>query len=610
MMLAVSTAGLAQTCASVTLSSYSYIAPIAGTSVNRIITVNVLGNCLRPATTTDSWISITSGWEPDSRGIGSFQFSVAQNLTGPARIGHIYIAGATFTVTQDGILCTYALQPNPAPNVPVNGGTGSIAVNPNFSTCPWNAVANQTYLTISGGSTGTGRGTVSYKVDSNLANSARNATIVISMAGISTPSVYTIHQLGDSACSFTVSPASKTVLNQATTDTFTVTSTLNTCTRTAVSDVPWLIVTSGASGTGTGTIGYSVQTNTATAARTGHIAVMDATFSVIQTANLCDIFFNPPNTNVAAGTSSGKIGVNSACSWTAASNASWISITSGATSISGQGTISYSVNANLTGASRVGTIQIGSQTFTITQAGPVPVVFANGVVNAASFKAGAVAPGEIITIYGAFIGSSTLATMQLNEAGTSITNLLGATRVLFDGVPSPIIYSSATQTSAIVPYSVTGKTSTNMTVEYQGATSNAIVLNVASASPAIFALDSSGAGPGAVLNQDSSLNSAANPAARDTIIQIFATGEGVTDPAGIDGKLASVPLPAPVNTVSVSIGGVDAPVVYSGGAPGLVAGLFQVNVRVPQNAPVGAAVPIVVRAGKIDSPAGITIAVQ
>jgi len=258
----------------------------------------------------------------------------------------------------------------------------------------------------------------------------------------------------------------------------------------------------------------------------------------------------------------------------------------------------------------VGTIQIGTQIFTITQAGPVPFVFANGVVNAASFKAGAVAPGEIITIYGTFIGSPTLATMQLNGAGTGITNSLGATRVLFDGVPSPIIYSSATQTSAIVPYAVTGKTTTNMTVEYLGATSNAIALNVASASPAIFALDSSGTGPGAVLNQDSSLNSAANPAARDTIIQIFATGEGATDPAGIDGKLASVPLPAPVNAVSVNIGGVDAPVVYSGGAPGLVAGLIQINVRVPQNTPVGAAVPIMVRVGKIDSPAGITVAVQ
>ena len=238
------------------------------------------------------------------------------------------------------------------------------------------------------------------------------------------------------------------------------------------------------------------------------------------------------------------------------------------------------------------------------------MVSSGGILNAASFLGGAVAPGEIVTIFGTFIGTTPLTTLQLNDARTGIANSLGATRVLFDGVAAPMVYTSDTQTSAIVPYSVAGKTTTSMVLEYQGATSSAVTLNVALASPAIFALDSSGKGPGAVLNQDFTLNSASNAAVRNSIIQIFATGEGVTAPAGVDGKLAATPLTVPTQTVTVRIGNIDAPVVYRGGAPGLVAGVIQINARVPQTAPAGAAVPIVVRVGAIDSPAGITIAVK
>jgi len=603
-------AGLAQTCGSVTLSSYAYTAPIEGTSVNRIVTISVTGNCLRPATTPDSWISITSGGEPDSRGIGSFQFTVASNKAGPVRVGHIFIANATFTVTQDGVACTYALQPKAASDVSVNGGTGRIAVSPAYSNCPWTATSSQPFVTIMAGSSGLGNGTVTYRVNSNAANSARSANIVIGAAGISTATAFPIDQLGDPGCNFTLSPVSRTIPNTTSADTITVTSALSTCARTAVSDVPWMTATAGASGSGSGVIGYSVQPNASTASRTGHITVANAVFTLTQSGMLCEYSVSPAGLTLSNSASSGSITVTSACSWTAAPSAAWISITSGATSISGNGTISYAIAANLSTESRAGTIQIGSKTFSVTQAGTVPTVIAGGVVNAASFNAGAVAPGEIITIYGSLIGPPQLATMQLNADSTSIVNKLGETRVLFDGIPAPLLYASATQTSAIVPYAVADKASTRMTVEYLGTSSAEAVLNVVDASPAIFAINSSGAGPGAVLNQNSSVNSATNAAARGTIIQIFATGEGATSPDGVDGKLATVPLPAPKQAVSVRIGGIDAPLVYAGGAPGLVAGLIQINVQVPETAPVGVAVPIVVRVGGIDSPAGVTIAVK
>ena len=108
---------------------------------------------------------------------------------------------------------------------------------------------------------------------------------------------------------------------------------------------------------------------------------------------------------------------------------------------------------------------------------------------------------------------------------------------------------------------------------------------VAATAPGIFSANLSGAGQGAILNQDLTVNSSANPAAAGSVVVIYATGEGQTMPAGIDGKLALGPIyPAPKSAVSVSIGGVAADVLYAGAAPSLVAGVMQVNARVPAGA--------------------------
>jgi uncharacterized protein (TIGR03437 family) len=91
---------------------------------------------------------------------------------------------------------------------------------------------------------------------------------------------------------------------------------------------------------------------------------------------------------------------------------------------------------------------------------------------------------------------------------------------------------------------------------------------------------------------------------------LYGTGEGATRPEGVDGQLAVAPLPSPVLPVQVLIGGVEARVTYAGGAPGLVAGAMQINVVVPDSVSSGPAVPVVVRVGEFESPAGVTIAVR
>ena len=117
-------------------------------------------------------------------------------------------------------------------------------------------------------------------------------------------------------------------------------------------------------------------------------------------------------------------------------------------------------------------------------------------------------------------------------------------------------------------------------------------------------------GPGAILNQDYSINSGPNPAVRGSVVAIYCTGGGVTNPATVDGSITGTPLPLLTQDVSVSIGGAPAKVDYSGGAPQAIAGLTQINAEVPGGATPGPAVPVVVQIGKWQSQPGVTMAVR
>lgn len=230
----------------------------------------------------------------------------------------------------------------------------------------------------------------------------------------------------------------------------------------------------------------------------------------------------------------------------------------------------------------------------------------NGVLNAGSLLAGPLAPGELVTLIGSGIGP--VAAQQ--PAGAASNTILGGISLLFDGAPAPLLYAAPNQINAVVPYGVSGKTATYVTVTAQGRTTAGLTLTVAPAAPAIFTLDSTGVGPGAILNQDSSVNSPSNPAAKGSFVAVFATGAGQTNPPGTDGQISGAILPKPLLPVSVQIGGLDAKVVYAGAAPGLMSGALQVNVVVPVDAPSGQTVPIVLTLGIFPSQQAVSIAIK
>jgi uncharacterized protein (TIGR03437 family) len=313
--------------------------------------------------------------------------------------------------------------------------------------------------------------------------------------------------------------------------------------------------------------------------------------------------------------SSGGSPISFSVTFTTASGGNWLS----ASPFSGTTPSSVAVSVNPTGLAAgvyTGEVTIvaggnrqavGVRLFVNRPEGP-PQVFS--LVNGASMKGGAVAPGEIVTFFGSNLGPASLMNLQLNEAG-QVATTLAEVQVLFDNIPAPLLYVQASQLSAIVPYAVAGTTQAKVEVQYKGAKSNTVVAQVAASAPGIFAINASGQGQGAILNQNYTVNSAANPAEKGSVVMVYATGEGETDPQVADGRFASPEaLPKPKLPVSVKIGGVEAQVLYAGGAPGSVAGLLQVNVQVPASVATGNVVPVVLTVGEKSSQEGVTMAVR
>jgi uncharacterized protein (TIGR03437 family) len=240
------------------------------------------------------------------------------------------------------------------------------------------------------------------------------------------------------------------------------------------------------------------------------------------------------------------------------------------------------------------------------------------VLNAASFLGNpqfdstglVVTPGEIVTIFGSNLGPASLVTAQLDDQG-NIANKLAGTRVLFDGVPSPMIYTSANQVSALVPFAVTGKTFTVVRTEYNGVQSGGLQIGAADSAPAMFTANASGTGQVAALNQDGiTPNSPSNPAEANSVVVLYATGGGPWTESIPDGQIMGTHLVAPQAPVFARVGKLPAQIVYVGSAPGLVNGALQVNILLPKELIGGPAVPIQISVGSYTSPPGTTLAVK
>jgi hypothetical protein len=227
--------------------------------------------------------------------------------------------------------------------------------------CNWNASSNAPWITISGGSSGTGSGAVSYNVAANTNASSRTGTLTV--AG----HTFTIDQAGLS-CNPTISPTSFNGSAAGGSGNVVVTAATG-CSWNATSNASWITITAGSSGSGGGSVTYSFPANPDTTARAGTITIAGATFTLNQAAAPCSPTISPASASAAASGITATVSVTAAngCSWTATSNAPWISIGGGASG-NGNGLVTYTVAAYTGSTSRTGTLTIGGNTFTVTQA--------------------------------------------------------------------------------------------------------------------------------------------------------------------------------------------------------------------------------------------------
>lgn len=282
-----------------------------------------------------------------------------------------------------------------------------------------------------------------------------------------------------------------------------------------------------------------------------------------------------------------------------------VNLTLNVNSNAASGTYSLSL-ANVMGADPQGNpVAIAAVAGTITVE-PISAFQLAGIVNGASWLAGPIAPGEIITVKGSSVGTVS----PVQPSGSASSTSLGGFRLLFDGSPAPLLYAAPGQINAVVPYELSGRTATQVQIQSGQTLSSGLSMTVKPAVPGIFTVNSSGSGQGAILNQDTTMNSPSNPAAVGSVIVIYATGAGQMIPSGVDGQLNGSGPSHPLFRVSVQIGGIAARVLYAGAAPGLISGILQVNAEIPSDVPSGPSVPILLAVGGNLSQAGVTVAIK
>jgi uncharacterized protein (TIGR03437 family) len=552
--------------------------------------------------------------------------------------GNLFIADANnariwklVATPQSTLGCLYSIDRSVL-SIGASGGSTGVGVLTSGPGCPWLAGSDAGWISGGFGVVQTGTAELTFTVAPNTSSVARSGTIWA--AG----QTLTVNQAGV-ACSSSVSPLSVAIPGSGVTGaSLSVTSTFSDCPWTAVSSEPWILVSGGSTGSGNGTVTFTVGVNTG-AARAGTITVAGQTVEINQAAaggGVGNITATPFSLDLGtyqaggANPSPGTVNVSGggqvlSFSAQVTSGSNWLSVspTSGTTPTTGSAALTVTATpGSLVAGSYNGTILVSgtgaatgsaSIAVTLTVAEPRPTI--KGVTNAASYATGAVSPGELVTLFGTAIGPVTAASATTDPATGKLATTIGGVQALFNGVAAPMIYASSTQVSAVVPYEMAPVASPSVWIKYAGQTSNAYQLTTTTTAPGLFTQNASGSGPGAILNQDNSVNGPGNRAAKGSIVQVYLTGEGQTSPASVTGAITTASLPppqvtaAPLLAVGVLINGQPALYVYAGEAPGLVAGMMQLNVQIPANAPSGD-LPILVLIGGNISQSNVTVSVR
>jgi hypothetical protein len=317
---------------------------------DRQVAVTAPVGCAWTAESVTSWLTITSG--TTGSGSGSVVFRVAAT-DGPARTATLTVAGRTVTVSQS-LGCQFTVSPTSL-NVGSSGGTGSIQVQ-TAPGCAWSSASGQAWISLAGGSSGSGAGQVQLALAANV-GPARNASVTIAGRAVQIAQA--------SGCTFSVTSSTQDAPGAGASGTASI-STADGCIWTAGSGVDWISV-SPQSGSGPAQVSYTVAPNLSPA-RSGPITIAGHPFTVTQ-ASQCSYTLLPPFHQFGPGGGFGSILVivSGPCSWTTVSNADWIELRAGASGV-GNGLVQF-VSAPNPGGARTGTLTIAGQTYNVNEGG-------------------------------------------------------------------------------------------------------------------------------------------------------------------------------------------------------------------------------------------------
>lgn len=310
-------------------------------------------------------------------------------------------------------------------------------------------------------------------------------------------------------------------------------------------------------------------------------------------ASTCTYSVSPLSfvTSKDAGSLTATVQAPAGCAWAVGGLPGWLAFSGNAIS-TGPASVSVNVSAN-PGNERTVLISIAGVSIQVTQQGWLSVN-TGGVVNAASYT-GPVAPGSIAAVFGDFpLTSPVMATSLPLPSELPLPGGNSWFEMFYPGGSVPLFYASAGQANIQIPWEAAGESQTTLAAATgpSNAPGMAQTVSLAPAAPGIFTMNSQGTGQGAILDASYHLVDASNPAAGGSTVLIYCTGLGTVNNQPPTGSPASLTDPSPTLTPpTVTIGGVQASVSFSGLAPGYV-GLYQVNVQVPAGLSANNAIPV------------------
>lgn len=332
------------------------------------VTVTTSRNCSWTASSYVSWITVP-GRSRNGKGTDSVSFTVATNSSSTSRTGTLRIAGKTLTVAQSGTTsaCGYTLSSS-GQSFGAGGGTTTVTVT-TVSGCAWAATSGANWIIVTAGATGSGTGTVTYAVAVNTSTSPRTGTLTI--AG-KTVMVSQASASSGSGCTYTLSTLNQSIGAAGGSASLTLT-TSGGCPWTASSGVSWITLTAGLSGSGSGTVSFTVAPNSSTSQRTGTLTVAGTVVTVVQggTSSSCvfSVSLSAASFGAGGGTATVKVATFSTCGWKATTTASWITVEGGMRNHNGGDSLNLTVGANASPTARVTTLTVAGQILAVTQQG-------------------------------------------------------------------------------------------------------------------------------------------------------------------------------------------------------------------------------------------------